>query len=149
VTPAPPKKRARAPKRPRPVYRVVVHQPTQPDPKAEAAALAWLRRVSGLLAGPPRPPSVRVQLHAFKVEVGHCQACQFMPGAAELSRAMHVHHVVPRAKGGGHERENLLVLCARCHALAHVAFRRRGPTWGRVLRRLAWMRGRSGDEAET
>ena len=32
---------------------------------------------------------------------------------------LHVHHVVPRALGGGNELENLVTLCAGCHRVLH------------------------------
>jgi 5-methylcytosine-specific restriction endonuclease McrA len=31
--------------------------------------------------------------------------------------ATQVDHIIPRAKGGGHELENLLACCAKCNAL--------------------------------
>jgi predicted HNH restriction endonuclease len=31
----------------------------------------------------------------------------------------HLHHVIPVAKGGGNEADNLVVLCPNCHAMAH------------------------------
>ena len=42
MTPLPAKKRARAPRRPTPVYQVVVVPPAQPDPRAAQAVLTWL-----------------------------------------------------------------------------------------------------------
>ena len=35
-----------------------------------------------------------------------------------------VHHVLPRAQGGGHEPSNLLLLCSAHHRFAHQAGRR-------------------------
>ena len=32
---------------------------------------------------------------------------------------MHLHHLVPRAHGGGHDPENLVTLCGACHRLWH------------------------------
>ena len=29
------------------------------------------------------------------------------------------HHLVPLSEGGGNSRENIAVLCARCHGVAH------------------------------
>lgn len=31
----------------------------------------------------------------------------------------HIHHIVLRSQGGGHEADNLMLLCDRHHALAH------------------------------
>jgi 5-methylcytosine-specific restriction endonuclease McrA len=35
------------------------------------------------------------------------------------SATLHVHHVRYRSEGGGHEEENLLTLCLRCHDRVH------------------------------
>ena len=35
------------------------------------------------------------------------------------TRHLHIHHVVPRARGGGNEIENLVTLCSSCHDLWH------------------------------
>jgi len=35
------------------------------------------------------------------------------------NEAVHMHHVVPRAKGGSDRPSNLVPLCANCHALVH------------------------------
>jgi len=35
-------------------------------------------------------------------------------------RQVHVDHIVPLAKGGTHELQNLQVLCARCHSVKTV-----------------------------
>ena len=35
------------------------------------------------------------------------------------TRHLHLHHITPRAVGGGHEPENLVTLCPACHALWH------------------------------
>ena len=44
---------------------------------------------------------------------GHrCQRCG-EPGALE------VHHKLPVEKGGGHELENLVTLCVKCHVSLH------------------------------
>jgi hypothetical protein len=37
------------------------------------------------------------------------------------TRFLEVHHVVPRANGGGNEVGNLVTLCSRCHGFAHEA----------------------------
>lgn len=46
--------------------------------------------------------------------------------------AQHVHHVVGRGRGGGHEPENLIHLCAAIHEHAH-----RHPAWGESVGLLA------------
>lgn len=30
---------------------------------------------------------------------------------------LHVHHILPRCLGGGHDDENLVTLCAKCHGI--------------------------------
>ena len=35
------------------------------------------------------------------------------------TRFLEVHHVVPRARGGGNDPENLVTLCSACHQLVH------------------------------
>ena len=37
----------------------------------------------------------------------------------EHTRYLHLHHLVPRAKGGGNDAENLVTLCTACHDLWH------------------------------
>jgi 5-methylcytosine-specific restriction endonuclease McrA len=43
---------------------------------------------------------------------GQCQVCG-------TSRDVECHHVVFRSHGGGHEPDNLTLLCAACHRLVH------------------------------
>ncbi|MBI4616702.1 MAG: HNH endonuclease, partial [Planctomycetes bacterium] len=66
---------------------------------------------------------------------------------------VHVHHVDPRAEGGGNDPGNLVVLCTRCHAVTHSNHGRlvpREPGGLRVCRvwredgRSAGLEGRSG-----
>ena len=86
---------------------------------AEAAANLWWKAHSGEFltwedgtarrrpAEKPVPQSLK-----WKVlrEAGFaCQAC----GATDAP--MHVDHIVPRARGGGNEPENLQALCQKCN----------------------------------
>ena len=58
------------------------------------------------------PPSTRREVMARD---GHrCRA----PGCLN-TRFLEVHHVKPRAKGGGNEAGNLITLCSACHRLWH------------------------------
>ena len=34
-------------------------------------------------------------------------------------KPLHAHHIVPRARGGSHDPQNGLALCARCHSGVH------------------------------
>lgn len=63
------------------------------------------------------PPTARREA---MTRAGH--TCQ-TPGCGR-TRFLEVHHVKPRAAGGGNEPGNLRVLCAACHTLAH-----RGDPW--------------------
>lgn len=55
--------------------------------------------------------SVRDRVHASRD--GRCRMC----GASSSSngRRLQVHHIVPVMAGGSHHRENLMLLCHRCH----------------------------------
>lgn len=35
------------------------------------------------------------------------------------TRAIHIHHVIPRSHGGSNEEENLVCLCPYCHRIIH------------------------------
>lgn len=37
----------------------------------------------------------------------------------DYSQHLQLHHVVPRGEGGPDSEQNLITLCAECHALAH------------------------------
>jgi len=52
--------------------------------------------------------------HVFRRDRGKC--C--VPGCRS-ARNIEVHHIVPRATGGGHEAENLTLLCGGHHDLLH------------------------------
>lgn len=47
-----------------------------------------------------------------------CQNCgrQGGPGG---NVELHAHHVVPKSKGGTHQRRNLITVCAQCHRAIH------------------------------
>jgi 5-methylcytosine-specific restriction endonuclease McrA len=58
------------------------------------------------------PPAVRRQVlvrDGFRCRAPGCRAVSFLE----------VHHVVPRHRGGSNRPENLVTLCARCHAFLH------------------------------
>jgi len=44
---------------------------------------------------------------------GTCCICDF-------SIIVHVHHIIPRSKGGEHSLDNLITLCPNHHAMAHA-----------------------------
>lgn len=47
-----------------------------------------------------------------------CEGCGWAPPAQ--GAALHVHHVLSRAKGGSDEPSNLLLVCPNCHAVSHA-----------------------------
>lgn len=47
-----------------------------------------------------------------------CQSCG-RKGGPRGTAQLHVHHIVPKSKGGGHELSNLKLLCDKCHANLH------------------------------
>jgi len=36
------------------------------------------------------------------------------------NNGLHIHHIIPLSKGGGHELKNLVTLCEDCHRMAHM-----------------------------
>ncbi|MCK9996658.1 MAG: HNH endonuclease, partial [Candidatus Krumholzibacteria bacterium] len=58
------------------------------------------------------PPATRRKVLARD---RHC--CQ-KPGC-EHTKFLEVHHIKPRADGGGNDSENLITLCSACHQLVH------------------------------
>ena len=53
---------------------------------------------------------------------GKCRICGrwAKPDAVGLLERMHRHHMVYRSQGGEHAPENVLSVCAACHAAIHV-----------------------------
>ncbi len=79
---------------------------------AEAAACDCREQRPGKRNAASIKPSVR---RAVLARDGH--RCR-MPGCGR-TRFLEVHHLRPRAKGGGNGAENLVTLCASCHRLLH------------------------------
>jgi len=48
--------------------------------------------------------------------------CCSNPECGSTKRSLQVHHIVPFVKGGSHKKDNLLVLCDKCHKLAHDVY---------------------------
>jgi len=46
---------------------------------------------------------------------GRCEECHELPDF----RGLHGHHIIYRSQGGEDTEENCIVLCGRCHDLAH------------------------------
>jgi hypothetical protein len=49
-----------------------------------------------------------------------CEACAFSYAMPDATRVMQCHHVIPVADGGSNDATNLVILCANCHAIAHI-----------------------------
>lgn len=88
----------------------------QPLAPAQVAALACDAQVRA--PGQPNratiKPSVRAAVLArerHRCATPGCRSAHFLE----------VHHVIPRSRGGSNRAENLITLCSRCHAHAHVA----------------------------
>ncbi len=58
------------------------------------------------------PPKIR--RYVLARERHRCQG-----KGCENTHYLEVHHIVPRARGGTHDPENLTTLCSACHALVH------------------------------
>jgi len=91
-------------------------------------------------------PQGERELAAVEAEAAHCDALINKPGerntstippkirrevlardrhrcrrkGCQNSRYLHLHHLTPRALGGGNKLENLVTLCTACHALWHA-----------------------------
>jgi len=59
-----------------------------------------------------------------RIEAGtfRCDICGYKPHMAYYN-IMHVHHVLPRSKGGSNRPSNLVLLCPTCHQIAHATIR--------------------------
>ena len=102
-----------------PPLRVVVTQGPI-DPKAERQLAEMLNPYL------PKVPKVPTPAQT-KAKCPECQACNYRPRPSLRSRSLNVHHVRPRAEGGTDHPDNLLVLCARCHQIAHSLYGNRTP----------------------
>lgn len=59
------------------------------------------------------PPLSFQQKHQLMEKVrNHCEYCQ-------ERYTLDVHHIIHRSEGGSNEQTNLIVLCAKCHRMAH------------------------------
>jgi 5-methylcytosine-specific restriction endonuclease McrA len=66
--------------------------------------------------GHPLPPPhdwPRRRESVWARDNGRCQRC----GLEVSLNEAHIHHILRRAHGGGHDEENLITLCRDCHAL--------------------------------
>lgn len=67
-----------------------------------------LKRIKGMGAG----ISQEVRRNVYRRDGWRCALC-------DDTRQLQIHHAVPRAAGGSDFPDNLITLCARCHAAAH------------------------------
>ncbi len=47
----------------------------------------------------------------------------------DSNRGLQIHHVMPRAQGGGNQPDNLITVCWRCHAVLHGTRLPEYPDW--------------------
>lgn len=55
-----------------------------------------------------------IRKEVYKRDNYTCQNCDAKGGPRGNSE-LHAHHIVPKAKGGSHRKENLVTLCSKCH----------------------------------
>lgn len=106
-------------------------------PVSDNAAYDNLRRPAG--ARPKRDYWTTVNA---KIGKDFCEHCRWTPPVASI---LHAHHIIPISCGGPDARENILVLCPNCHAIAHYVTARSnltrtytGPRTADQLRELMW-----------
>lgn len=101
--------------------------------KALARAPAERRPITVREAAPPPPrraPSYAAKTVAVAKARRRCEACGFQPRQGIARNILHVHHILPRSKGGSHDPANLITICPNCHATAHALWRaRRKEAW--------------------
>ncbi|XVH33884.1 HNH endonuclease (plasmid) [Haloferacaceae archaeon DSL9] len=51
----------------------------------------------------------------YTCKIRGCNARGGRFGNAEL----HCHHIIPKSRGGSHNLDNLMTLCAQCHSAVH------------------------------
>lgn len=63
------------------------------------------------------PPDWSIRKYKVLKRDGHCcQKCGWPKGFKRRRRELHIHHIIPVAKGGTHNIENLITLCNICHS---------------------------------
>jgi len=60
----------------------------------------------------------RLRKEVYERDNFTCQNCGSL-GGQKGNTELHAHHVVPKAKGGGHHLSNLKTLCKSCHNAVH------------------------------
>lgn len=71
----------------------------------------------------------RIKSRLYKKGFKTCQVCGWVPPSflcpkGEPWRALDLHHVIQKSKGGTDDHSNLLLLCPNHHRLAHFLSRR-------------------------
>jgi hypothetical protein len=86
-------------------------------------AAAWRRQRNGYPAAAQSLPldvgaaTEEIPPHLRRAVAKRDRRCAF-PGCAQPPVACHVHHIIPRAKGGATRLDNLLLLCSFHHLIA-------------------------------
>lgn len=63
----------------------------------------------------PKEPNRAATYRSSRLPSG-CEVCAWNPPGG---RGLHVHHIVPKKRGGSDDEGNLIVLCPNDHVLAH------------------------------
>jgi 5-methylcytosine-specific restriction endonuclease McrA len=50
---------------------------------------------------------------------GYCELCGILQKRIPKGEALEAHHVIEYQQGGDRERENIWIICTRCHKLIH------------------------------
>lgn len=59
-----------------------------------------------------KAPTEKTRQAVLDRDNNQCQACG-------TNNGLQLHHLIYRSQGGGHDKENLITLCLRCHKMHH------------------------------
>lgn len=66
---------------------------------------------------------INAKREALRTRPGACEVCGWVPPSVRgvpLSGILNLHHIVPLRRGGSSDPDNLILLCATCHSIAHA-----------------------------
>lgn len=101
------------------------------DGSLARAVIARHHAVGNLLAAIDRDPlkespgRARKNHSTIKADLlaEHGAACSACPAKMPADSLIHLHHVIPVSESGPDTRENCVLLCPNCHAVAHWRYR--------------------------
>lgn len=73
----------------------------------------------------PKPDSEKVRRPAKhrnlvqKYSAGYCELCLIAEDNLPDEQTLEAQHIIEFEDGGGHERENIQIICTKCHKLIH------------------------------